>query len=59
MSVAGAQQPTPVIGFLHSGTAVPFAAQVAAFQQGLQEGGFTVGQNVTIEYRWAEGRMTA
>ena len=47
----------PVIGFLHSGTAAPFGAQLAAFQQGLKEGGYVVGQNVAIEYRWAEGKV--
>jgi putative ABC transport system substrate-binding protein len=53
-----AQQPAmPVIGFLHSGTAATFKAQVAAFQQGLKEGSYVVGQNVAIEYRWAEGKF--
>jgi putative tryptophan/tyrosine transport system substrate-binding protein len=47
----------PVIGFLHSGTAAPFKTQLAAFQQGLKEGSYVVGQNVTIEYRWAEGKI--
>jgi ABC-type uncharacterized transport system substrate-binding protein len=52
------QQPAmPVIGFLHSGTAAAFAAQLAAFQQGLKEGSYVVGQNVAIEYRWAEGKV--
>jgi putative ABC transport system substrate-binding protein len=56
--VAQAQQPAmPVIGFLHSGTAAPFETQLAAFQQGLKEGGYVVGQNVAIEYRWAEGKF--
>ena len=50
------QQAMPVIGFLHSGTAAPFEAQLTAFQRGLQEGGYVVGQNVAIEYRWAEGK---
>jgi putative ABC transport system substrate-binding protein len=55
---ARAQQPgTPVIGYLHSGTAAPFEANLAAFQQGLKEGGYVVGQNVAIEYRWAEGKI--
>src|SRR5262245_50972475 len=51
------QQAMPVIGFLHSGTAAPFEAQLVAFQQGLKEGGYVVGQNVAIEYRWAEGKF--
>ena len=53
---ARAQQPAiPVIGFLHSGAPGPLAAQVAAFNQGLNEIGYVAGQNVAIEYRWAEG----
>lgn len=51
-----AQQAMPVIGFLHGGTAAPFATQLAAFEQGLKEGGYIPGQNVAIEYRWAEGK---
>jgi putative ABC transport system substrate-binding protein len=54
---ARAQQPAlPVIGFLHSGTAAPYAARVAAFLAGLKDSGFVEGNNVAIEYRWAEGR---
>jgi putative ABC transport system substrate-binding protein len=52
--VARAQQPR--IGFLHFGSPGPFASQVAAFDQGLKETGYIEGQNVAIEYRWAEGR---
>jgi putative tryptophan/tyrosine transport system substrate-binding protein len=44
----------PVVGFLHSETPGP---QKAAFEQGLKEGGYVVGQNVAIEYRWAEGNV--
>ena len=51
-----AQQAMPVIGFLHSADAKSFAPMLAAFHQGLNEGGFTEGRNVVIEYRWAEGR---
>jgi len=54
--VVRAQQPaTPVIGFLGPGLAQSDAYRVKAFQQGLSETGFIDGQNLTIEYRWAEG----
>jgi ABC-type uncharacterized transport system substrate-binding protein len=46
----------PVIGFLHFGSAGPFAYQTTAFHQGLKENGYVEGQNVAVEYRWAEGR---
>ena len=53
---ARAQQiPLPVIGFLYAGAAGPFAARLDAFRQGLKESRYVDGQNVVIEYRWAEG----
>jgi len=53
---ARAQQPTvPVIGFLHSASPEPSDSLVVAFRQGLSETGYIDGQNVAIEYRWAEG----
>jgi putative ABC transport system substrate-binding protein len=53
---ARAQQPQlPLIGFLHSGSPGPFAHLVAAFREGLREAGYVEGQNVAIEFRWAEG----
>jgi putative ABC transport system substrate-binding protein len=48
------QKAMPVIGYL--GSAGPSAHYAAAFHQGLSETGYVVGQNVTIEYRWAENR---
>ena len=45
----------PVIGLLNSASPGPFALLLAAFHQGLKDGGYVEGRNVTIEYRWAEG----
>jgi putative ABC transport system substrate-binding protein len=49
------QKAMPVIGNLESGSPGPFAPFVAAFRQGLGETGYVEGQNLAIEYRWAEG----
>jgi putative ABC transport system substrate-binding protein len=45
----------PVVGILHSQTQETEAARMEVFQQGLREGGFVAGQNVTIENRFADG----
>src|SRR3954451_3604948 len=45
----------PVMGFMDTGSPVPSAQLVAALKQGLNETGYAEGQNLSIEYRWAEG----
>jgi putative tryptophan/tyrosine transport system substrate-binding protein len=55
---AHAQQSTvPVVGFLRSTPSKPFARLVTAFREGLREAGFAEGQDVAIEYRWADNHL--
>ena len=49
------QKAMPVVGYLGSASPNPNSPNVAAFRQGLGETGYVEGQNVAIEYRWAEG----
>jgi putative tryptophan/tyrosine transport system substrate-binding protein len=53
---AHAQQVMPVIGFLNSASRDGYAPFLAAYLRGLKETGYVEGQNVGIEYRWAEGQ---
>jgi putative ABC transport system substrate-binding protein len=49
------QPPMPVVGFMNINSAENVPDLVAAFRQGLKETGFVEGQNVAVEYRWAQG----
>src|ERR1700741_314545 len=54
---ARAQQPAmPVVGFLYGESPDGFADMLAAFREGLKQLGFVEGQNVVIEYRWADNQ---
>jgi putative tryptophan/tyrosine transport system substrate-binding protein len=55
---ARAQQPAmPVVGFLSGTEANTFAPHVAGFRQGLKEAGYVEGQNMAVEYRWADNQL--
>jgi putative ABC transport system substrate-binding protein len=56
LSARAQQTSIPFVGFLSSRSPGESEAVVAAFRKGLAETGFVIGQNVAIEYRWAEGR---
>ena len=56
VSPARAQEPRRVIGFLASGSSDTFPGALAAFVQGLKDTGFIEGNNISIEWRWAEGQ---
>ena len=56
ISVRAQQTAMPMVGFLRSTSATDSAHLVTAFRQGLKETGFIEGQNVAIEYRWAQGQ---
>ncbi len=56
--VVAQQRRMPVVGFLNPASPAAYEGAVRAFEQGLAEGGFTVGRDVRIEYRWAHGQTS-
>jgi len=57
LAVRAQQSGSPTIGFLNSASADTYVAQLNAFREALKENGYVEGQNVAIEYRWAEDQI--
>jgi ABC-type uncharacterized transport system substrate-binding protein len=56
IAMAAQQSAIPIVGFLGTGTAESTSPELRGFRQGLSEGGYIEGRNVTVEYRWLEGQ---
>jgi putative ABC transport system substrate-binding protein len=57
LAVRAQQSGSPVIGFLNSASRDAYVSQLNAFREGLKETGYVEGENVAIEYRWAENQI--
>jgi putative tryptophan/tyrosine transport system substrate-binding protein len=57
LSVRAQQAAMPVVGFMMAGSRLALRDEVTAFEAGLKETGFTEGQNLALEYRFAEGQF--
>jgi putative ABC transport system substrate-binding protein len=55
-AVYAQQRPMPVIGFVNAASPGPLRQQIAAFREGLKDSNYVEGQNVAVEYRWADGQ---
>jgi len=51
------QPPMPVVGYLNSATPEGFSGYLQALRQGLKQSGYVEGENLAIEYRWAENQI--
>ena len=55
--IAGGQTPVPIVGFMAAGSRPTLRDELLAFEAGLKEMGFVEGQNLALEYRFAEGQF--